>query len=428
MIRRICGLLNSRLPELELPKMKDFRRRRGKRWPLQGLFSSMLVSMMSGCKSLAEMEHFTQDISSQVRRLLKIERRVPDTTMRDVLVKQSPHEARRALRSMIKAAHRRKALESELFPFGVISIDGKAVALPSWDHPSWDHCYAQEQSAKDGKTAHGLLRTHTCTLTSCMARPIVEVIPIPADTNEMGHFQATLEILDRHYGNLFQLITHDAGASSEANAKAVVDLGKDYLFRLNNENWGVQKRVTEVLKPRSAEQADAMSQDAVSNSMTVVRRIWLHSFPCGMPEWRHLKTVIRVQSQVINVQKGTVETAEDRYYCSSLQQDRLSSGQWLSLVRHHWSVEVCHNVLDTSMEEDNHPWILTNPKAALVVLIFRRIAYNLLTLFRSVTQRSEEKKSTSWKRLIDLFRNAFIAATRDHLKDLRPRKELPVTD
>jgi hypothetical protein len=368
------------------------------------------------------MEAFTDDISPEARRLLKIRRRVPDTTMRDVLVGQSPHQARMALRAMIKAAHRRKALQPELFPFGVISTDGKVTAIPSWDH-----CYAQEQTAKDGKSAHGLLRTFTCTLTSCRARPIVEVIPIPADTNEMGHFQAALEILERHYGKLFQLITHDAGASSAANAKAVVDLGKDYLFRLNNEHWGVQQRISETLLPRPAEHAEAMTEDVLTNSRSVVRRIWLHAFPNGMPEWKHLQTVIRVQSQIIHA-NGTAETAEDRYFCSSLQKDRLSPGQWLALVRGHWSVEVCHHILDTAMEEDDRPWILAKPKAALVVLIFRRIAYTMLALFRSVTQRSEQRRETPWKRLLTQFRYALVSVTVAHLDGLRLREQAPVSD
>jgi hypothetical protein len=34
------------------------------------------------------------------------------------------------------------------------------------------------------------------------------------------------------------------------------------------------------------------------------------------------------------------------------------------------------------------------------VAILRRIAYTLLTLFRSVTQRSDERRSAPWKRLM----------------------------
>ncbi|MCK6537619.1 MAG: hypothetical protein L6Q84_32000, partial [Polyangiaceae bacterium] len=35
--------------------------------------------------------------------------------------------------------------------------------------------------------------------------------------------------------------------------------------------------------------------------------------------------------------------------------------------------------------EDDHPWIEQNPRATVVVMVLRRIAYTLLSLWRSVT-------------------------------------------
>jgi hypothetical protein len=50
--------------------------------------------------------------------------------------------------------------------------------------------------------------------------------------------------------------------------------------------------------------------------------------------------------------------------------------------------------------EDDHPWFEAGedaPQGAVVVMLLRRIAHNFLALFRSLTQRSDEKRQTPWK-------------------------------
>ena len=63
-------------------------------------------------------------------------------------------------------------------------------------------------------------------------------------------------------------------------------------------------------------------------------------------------------------------------------------------------MEVSHQILDGAFAEDDHPWITSNPRGALVVVMLRRIAYTVLTLFRSVTQRSDERRHMPWKGLM----------------------------
>jgi len=72
-------------------------------------------------------------------------------------------------------------------------------------------------------------------------------------------------------------------------------------------------------------------------------------------------------------------------------------------------------------EEDDRPSIEASPRAALVVAFLRRIAYTRLALFRSVTQRSDERRATPWQTLMaDLF--VALITTTDH--DLREPKPL----
>jgi hypothetical protein len=64
----------------------------------------------------------------------------------------------------------------------------------------------------------------------------------------------------------------------------------------------------------------------------------------------------------------------------------------------------------------------------LAVLMLRRIAYNILTLYRDVTQRAKDKRLTPWRDIIRWFCNAFISSMPAQLKDMRTRnpKEAPL--
>jgi predicted transposase YbfD/YdcC len=114
--------------------------------------------------------------------------------------------------------------------------------------------------------------------------------------------------------------------------------------------------------------------------------------------------VVRVHSEKREIEGGKLVEQEDRYYLSSLPAEQLSPEQWLRVVRGHWGVEnECHNTWDKIFREDDHPWFEAGqdaPQGALVVLLLRRIAYNLLTLFRSVTQRSDQNRQMPWKDLM----------------------------
>jgi len=82
-----------------------------------------------------------------------------------------------------------------------------------------------------------------------------------------------------------------------------------------------------------------------------------------------------------------------------------------SAIRRHWVVESAHQVLDVAFEEDDYPWLTENPRLTVVLMILRRIAYTLLTIFRSVTQRSDERRSEAWKELFWRLYDAVLVAT-----------------
>ena len=417
-VRRVVGVLRARLPEVALEEVPDPRAREG-RWSLAQILTATLVGLLAGCRSLSETEALTEGLAPPMRRWLGLPRRLSDTTARDALCRVPLDGLRAALHRAVKAAWRRKALEPECLPIQVVALDGKATALPCLNG-----AFAQTQHPEQGQP-FGIVRTVTCALVSAAGRPCIDAIPIPAATNEMGHFQVAFKSVVATYGKLFDVVTYDAGALSRANADAVVAAGKDYVFALKNEHRTMFKLATDLLDPHDVA---AQTVDVLDGETTVTRSLtllgadpsWAYGDGKGPDEtlWRHARTFLGVE--YLKRHRGLVVARDARIFVSSVDRDRLTPDQWLLLVRSHWGVENNnHHTLDTAFAEDDRPWIEADEHGMLAVLILRRIAYTLLTLYRAVTLRSDEGRATRWKTLLLSVRDVLVAATEEQLAGLR---------
>lgn len=425
-IRQVAGLVSSRFSELNFQHIYDPRRAGQVVWPLPSVLAGVLCGLMSGCRSFAQLERLTADFGLGIRRLLGIQRRLPDTTARDVVCRIEPFAVRSCLHRLNLQGIRRKAYTAQGLPFGVVAMDGKWNAMPVWDKD-----YVQRHRHEEGE--RGMLRTVTSVLSSSAGRPCLDVCPIPHDTNEMGVFgQAFADLCDT-YNAHFRLVTYDAGASSEANAQTVVDRGKDYLFALKNENHELFVLARQSLSDVAHQ---ACSVDKVHRGMQTHRRVTLLDLEQNRhvygeeKMWGHAKTLLKVEVFRMTAPSSPlpiVEEVETRFYISSLHAAQLQAEQWLEVVRRHWSVENNgHHTLDTAFAEDDKPWIETNPNGALVMLILRRIAYSLLTMFRSVTLRAQANRAMPWKALMRWVEITALKATDAIVQGLRQRKGITV--
>jgi hypothetical protein len=415
MTRRLAGYLGKRLSEAGLARVEDPRNKRGRRWKLGALLVAMLAGMMAGSKGLSEVEELTERLSRPIGRLLGIVRRVADTTMRDLLVKLEPAGLRCMLYRVVKAAQRRKALQPDVFPFGVVSMDGRGTSTRYFDEK-----YAQVERPRD-QMPFGVVRTITSALVSTPARPCIDAHPIPADTNEMGAFPAAFEALLRAYGrSLFSVVMYDSGANSKANAQFITDRGLDYVFRLQKEQPTLLEEAERLLERLGAAKAAAESVE-LSGGKMVTRRIWLTDEIAAFHDWEHLKVAVRIQTVAEHKTSGHV-SVEDRYYTSSLTAGVLTADQWLEMIRRRWSVEnESHNTWDRIFREDDRPWVY-DPQGMVSAMLMRRIAYTLLALFRRVTQRSDARRAVPWKTLLHDLRDTLISAQQQHLEDLPIRR------
>ena len=408
-IRRHAGALAVGLGGLRLDDVPDVRTKRSRRWRLSYLLTVLVSGLAAGCKSLKEVERLTAQLSPAVRKRLRVFRRVPDTTLRD-LVMVLPLEAVRALlRRQIRGAHRRRQLAPEGLPFGVLAIDGKytATRLP-------DGTYAQRQ----GDSA--VVRTLTASLVSAPAAACIDAKPLLAEQNEGSALPGFVDELHAEYESLdlYRLVSCDAGFTSEANARYLVGKGLHYLFALKDNQPTLSDLAHRHLGRLCAETAEAVTEDRLDNRTVDIRRVWRTAEMAGEHEWAHLQQVVRIQREVRR-EDGTLVSCDDRFFATSLTTNRLDGAQWLRVVRSHWRVEnECHCTWDKSMKEDVHPW-LYDARGMLTVILLRRVVGNMLALFRNVSMRGEGKGLVPWAEIIDWLRVALVAATEDHLDGLR---------
>ncbi|MDP6410246.1 MAG: ISAs1 family transposase [Planctomycetota bacterium] len=401
-------MLRARIPDPQFERVKDPRRRRPRRgWRLHTILQTVLAAMAVGARSLADVEALTREMSRAARKALGIPRRLPDTTARDLLLALVPLELRHALHRQVRAAHRRRALEPDGLPWGVVSLDGKGTTIDAW-HPD---C-AQRQGQR------GVLRTITAVLVSSSVRVCIDAIPIPAATNEMGHYDTALTQLVDTYASidLFRIVMYDAGACSEANARQTRALGPHYVMVLNEGQPTLQAEARRVLSS-----ADVHAANTVVEDNNVRYTLWSTEKLAGWMDWDHLRTVVRIRRDVLH-RDGSLKSTGERYFVASLRKTALTPRQWVTLLRRRWAVENnAHQILDTVFQEDERPWIRSDAIGALNLLLLRRLALNMLALFRGRTLRGEFTRLTPWRDLLRWAYNALIAATDDDIAGLRDR-------
>ena len=403
LMRRTAGFLaayfNDNLVR-RVAQKADGRSMQGRRWKNSlSLFKAAMFSLAAGCKGPTEAEELMGDMPRGVLDLVGIKKAVPDTTLRTFLCKAMPEALCQLLYIVGYDAWRRGALRlTGGLPFHAISLDGKYPSVSDIGKAIGAKVSKYLQVHHDSETeeaTHGLVRTITATLVTALGRPILAATPILGSTNEKGAFQQALGDLVRYYGRLFAVVLYDAGATSAANAEAVLRAGKHYFFQVADPRWVMHRTMALLFKDMTCTHRD---EEVISSTKRIVRELTvLSNKPTGRKSaekvlWDHTRTLVRVVSTTYK--DGIASTPYVRYFVTSMETSRLTPAQWLRLVVLRWGVETSHAVLDMrdGFDEDNSPWIHADANGNLVVQLLRRVVYTLMTLYRSVTIRTLYKK------------------------------------
>lgn len=412
-IKTVQSFLRQRRDALDFGGIRDPRRRRGRRWSAQTLLSTAVVSLMMMARSLRGMERLTEDLVG-ARRLKGLVRRVPDSTMGDFLAKLSPTPLRRHLHEQILAEHRRKALEPLVLPIRALAIDGKNVA--TLDEAANSDCQKQSPAGKD---PHWLYRVVNATLISSSAAVCIDQLPIPAYTNDMGVFAKFYRDLKRTYrrAGLFDLVSMDAGFTSEENARLVDADGIAYWLALKGNQPDLLAEAQRVMLSQALREEPEAQTDWEQDSTRgwIRRQIWRTNEMAGWGNWTHLRQVVLVRilqspgnQHGSAPHQGPVHILEDRFHVTNLVPGRLDGEELLRLDRAHWRIEnELHGSLDIQWQEDHGRWVRRG-RGLPVTSLLRVLAYNLLSLLRAVHLRTEAARRTTWMQLRDWVRDAML--------------------
>lgn len=396
---------HKKAPAFRWDDVPDPRKRRGRRWRLAELLDAALLGLLAGCATLRDVEADTDEMNETGRQY--VPRRVPDTTLYTLLPKLDAEALRSKLHQQVRTLWRAKSLRPEGLPCGVLSIDGKGIGTLTHD---------AEGSAQKAHRAHDgspywLARALRAVLTSSPARPCIDQMPVPAETNEMGAFATFFDGIVATYGegDLFEIVTADAGLVSKAHADLVDAANKAYVFALKETQPELRAEAERLLRPKTLAEPDAETPWEKAQGKEIRRRLYRTGEIAGYHEWTHLRQAWLVVQETRD-KHGKVEV-EDRFFLSSVRPGRLTAAQILAVVRGHWGIENdCFWSLDMQWREDDRPWC-TAGRGVEAVSLLRLMAYNLLQLARRRHLRErrpdgERAEAPAWRRMFAWVRQA----------------------
>jgi Transposase DDE domain len=408
--RRIAALqsfFRQRAEALDFADISDPRDPRGVRWPLVTLLQTTMWGLLTVGRSLRATEELSDDLASAGRRL-RIPRRVPDSTLGDMLARLDSQALRAHLHKHIRAEHRRKALAPTVLPIGAVSIDGKEIARTR----TRCHAACQEQTGLDGQPQYAF-RVLNAALISAAAPVCIDQMPVPAHTNEMGSFQDLVRALLAAYGatDLFEVLFTDSGMTSQSNARFVHEQQLGYVMALKRNQPELEGEARRVMSVRTLAEPDAKTPWESDSSRGVIQQqIFRSDELAGWGDWTHLRQVwlVRVFCRPPRGCQGPVQLLEERLYVTNLPRGRLTAEQSLRLVRSHWRIEnELHGTLDLQWQEDHGRWVRRG-QGLPVCSLLRALAFNLLGLMRAVHLRSDGSRAVTWRRLRDWVRDALM--------------------
>ena len=402
--------------DIEVETWTDTRSRNSSiRW--SSISTWLLLGMVSGCRSLREVEDLSEEGSRTLQRVLKVGGRVSDTKLYQSIGELCEDELQRSLTRQVKAAHRRGGLEPESLPMGVIAIDGKNLStVRRRVYLEENHPGVQIHKAGSAEE-YGLIRVFRAHLVSARSRLCVLQETIPADTNEMGHIVSTWRRLKAAYGhtNLFEVFAADAGNCSQALGREISSDNFGYFFALKGNNKDLYNEAKRLLGDSS--KPDIVRKES-RNGRVETRRLFRAKLEVGWLEWEHARLLVRIERTVC-LADGTLVSVGNRYFVTNLRHGRLQPEGWLTLVRRYWDVENAgHWTADVIWEEDKTraPW-RASPEAIIVLGLLRMLGLNIARILRIGLRRAREPTRVfSWNKLREALNRLIVGTVHLELK------------
>ena len=357
---------------LTFKEIVDPRASRGKRHGLGALLSLLVVGMATGRRVLRQVEALGEDLVREGTEPKGLSGAVSDTTLDRLLSQLGPEGWDKVLQQSVRTALEQGVLRQDRLAAGVVSIDGKAGESTRGQAPC-EPCHTLRDEQGQEYWYPFALRA---ALTSSRACPVLDQMMLEGKQGEATAFAKLLGRVVEKYGEHFKYVTGDAGLTSAANARAVREAGKHYLFALK-ENFSRLHDVAWIALATAPVQVRVREK---ARGEWVERELRVTPVP-ETEEFPEARQWIWVRST--REREGRLPEVETRLFLTSIPSGELSGEQMLTVVRGHWGIENGPNwTADVVLEEDTASASLRG-QAPVVLSWLRLLAYNLLALVRT---------------------------------------------
>lgn len=412
-----------RLCDLQLDNISDPRKSGRVTHPLPKLMSVVIGALCAGANALRDIEMRSEQFIDMGHG----EGRIADNTFSSLLNRISPQECNEALQRMVKREHRRGNLKPvELIGQNVVALDGKNVATLRWHDlcrlVELDQHKATEQQVQDklaemfpqvqfqkgtSGSATGLVRVHTATLVSAKATLPIHYENIPGRTNEIGTLPNTLKALHEAYGKtaIIDMVTTDAGNTSEATARLIQSKGWGYFCRIKENHGKIYTEASRALESLTG--ADSHAQYKYDREgHRVCYCVWVYELGDNdWQQWTHARQLVRVRRVVDDLKTGQRISVGNRFYVTDQEKSQLSAKRAMMISRAHWGCENgTHWTADTQFGEDLRRLVLSrHPIGILNTSIIRAIALAIVAVARALSRLDGRQEPPTWKMVRDNF-------------------------
>lgn len=339
--------------------LNDPRSNRNRLHTMSEILLTAFCAAICGAEGWQDVEDFGRAKIDYLHQFLPYKNGIPsDDTFRRFFRALDPKLFQELFRAWVKNIQP-KVEES------VIAIDGKASR----------HSFDGE-----GKMLHMVSAYST------EARLILAQEKVSEKSNEITAIPKLLDWLDLK-GNT---VTIDAMGCQYGIADQILKKEGHYIFSLKGNQGSLFEDIKTYLdNPKTLKELESHLDYDKGHGRIETRTCWVSQDVSWLykrhPNWRSIKTVIRIDSIRKIKEKSSSET---RYYLSSLNRKPIKI---LAAVRSHWAIEnSLHWVLDMSFGEDQSR--IRKQNAPQVMAIIRHIALNLLQITKNKMKRQSIKR------------------------------------
>lgn len=298
----------------------DPRVQRTQKHSLESILFITLCAVICGAESWNEVEDYGNAKIDWLKKFLHLPNGIPShDTFNRVISMLDPKELNDSFIRWTKSI-------AELSDGEVVAIDGKCM----------------RGSSDDGTGSY----THLVSAWASENNILLGQEKVDGKSNEITAIPRLLRILNLKGC----IVTIDAMGCQREIARTVIKGGADYIFALKGNQPEMNERVAgsfTYIKPSSVHVMENTSHGRIEKrTCSVITNL---ENILDKDKWAGLKSLIRIESWVKDIKKGTV-SKETRYYISSLESD----AQYINYsIRNHWSVEnQLHWTLDVAFGDD----------------------------------------------------------------------------